>query len=120
MTKYLYAHTQLFPNGGKIWPELGELPSSIDVEALTIECINVTPVGCNNFMGASTWEFQVVGHGDLWYHTHYDWSIIENTPENVALHRQFQDIHRQREALQTRASAVHDKIRNLRHGDHAQ
>jgi hypothetical protein len=120
MIKYLYAHTKLFPNEGKIWPEPGELPASIDVESLTLECINVKPVGCTNFMGADTWNFQVVGHGDRWYHTHYDWSIVEDTPENIALLIEFDELHQQREALQLQASKLHNKIRHLRHGDRTQ
>lgn len=120
MTKYLYAHTQLFPNGGKIWPEPGDLPASMEVEPLTLECINVKPVGSDNFMGADTWHFQVVGHGEQWYHTHYDWSIVEDAPENIALVEKFHDLRRQLDELQIQASRVHNEIRNLRHGDGTQ
>jgi hypothetical protein len=114
-SRYIYNDCHLFPNEGKMFPEAGELPSSIDVDPMTLECINVKPAGNNNFMNADTWYFQIVGHGDRWYHTHYDWALVENTPENVALAWQFHEIHRKRDELQRHASTVFKQIRNLKH-----
>jgi hypothetical protein len=115
--KYVYNNNLLFPNGGSTWAKEDELPFSIKVEPLTLACINVKDVGNGNFMGSPTWHFQVEGHGDQWYHTHYAWSIVEDTEENVRLALKVREIHRQRDQLALQADRILKRIKNISNGE---
>ena len=77
--EYLFASDRLYPVDRSLdTHEHG----GILVEKDTLVCYDVTPVGDNNFMGASTWEFSVRGR-DGRFRTHYGWALVENTPENI-------------------------------------
>jgi len=100
--KYLYNYQYLYPVG----------KGQEDVKELTLECYDIEPTN-RNIIGGSQWEFKVVGRGDQMFRTSYDWALVENTPENLALITEFEEIHRQREVLQTKASAVHANIKRF-------
>lgn len=101
--KYLYNYKYLYPIG----------LDQENVKELTLECYDIQPAGRDNIVGKSRWEFKVVGRGDQIFRTSYDWSLVENTPENLALIAEFEEIHRQREELQAKASAVFGRVRRF-------
>lgn len=101
--KYLYNYKYLYPIG----------LAQEDVEELTLECYDIQPMGRRNIVGGSQWEFKVMGRGDQVFRTSYDWALVENTPENVALIAEFEEIHLQRAELQTKASAIFKRVRRF-------
>jgi hypothetical protein len=78
--EFVFASDRLYPVDRTLDTDKG---GGILVERDTLICYDVMPVGSNNFMGASTWEFKVRGHGDVLYRTHYAWALVQNTPENI-------------------------------------
>lgn len=88
----------------------GEIPDQAKVVPLTLRCINVSYSGTQNFMGSNTWRFQVDGHGENWYRTHYHWALIEDTPENRAKAERVHAIHAERARLLTDAVSVSNTI----------
>jgi len=100
--KYLYNYQYLYPVG----------KGQEDVKELTLECYDIKPAN-PNLIGGSQWSFKVVGRGDQLFHTSYDWALVENTPENLALIAEFEGIHRQRSALQTKASEVFSRVKRF-------
>jgi hypothetical protein len=100
--KYLYNYKYLYPAG----------QPQEDVKELTLECYDIQPIN-PNLIGGSQWKFKVVGRGDQKFITSYNWALVEDTPENLALIAEFEEIHRQREALQTKASEVFNRIKRF-------
>jgi hypothetical protein len=98
--KYLYNYRYLYPVGKQLE----------EVQELTLECYDVTPT-FPNLIGASSWDFKVVGRGDQLFHTSYDWSLVENTPENLEIIAEFKVKQIMRDALQDQASKVFKRIR---------
>ncbi len=101
--KYLYNYKYLYPVGAE----------QEDVVELTLECYDIRPMDRRNLVGAAQWEFKVVGRGDQLFRTSYDWALVENTPENLALIAEFEEIHRQRAVLQTKATEVFNRVRRF-------
>lgn len=109
MTTYLFRGPHLFPAPNNPFEGVEELKGK------TFRCTTVVAVGNDNFMGANTWDFQIEGRGDKWYGTHYNWALVEDTPENRALVEEFELIHKQRRQLQRDANAIFDQIKTIAH-----
>lgn len=76
--EYLFASDRLYP----VDRSGDDIGGGFLVERDTLVCYDVKDVGNGNFMGASTWEFSVQGREGR-FRTHYDWALVENTPENI-------------------------------------
>jgi len=100
--KYLYNYKYLYPVG----------KAQEDVKELTLECYDIQPAN-RNIISGSQWSFKVVGRGSQVFHTSYSWALIENTPENLTTIEEFEEIHRQQDALQTKASRIYSKIKRF-------
>ncbi len=103
---YLYNYDWLFPVEGEME----------ECEPLVLRCINIEPAGNNNFMGSSTWRFQIQGRTDgRWYQTHYAWSLVEETEDNLQVVKSFHEAHRQRGVLQQQANELFRKFVTVQH-----
>ena len=100
--KYLYNYKYLYPVGA----------GQEVVEELTLECYDIKPTN-PNFLGSSQLLFKVVGRGDQVFSTSYDWALVENTPENLLLIAEFEDIHRERADLQKKATKLYKRVRRF-------
>jgi|ERR1700682_4424612 len=98
--KYLYNCKYLYPVGKE----------QEDVKELTLECYDIQADARPNIVGTTSWEFKIVGRGNQVFRTSYEWALVVNTPENLALIAEFEEIHRQRDSLQINASAVFKRI----------
>jgi hypothetical protein len=100
--RYLYNYQYLYPVGKE----------QEDVKELTLECYDIQPARAN-MIGGRQWTFKIVGRGDQLFLTSYDWALVENTPENLALVAEFEAINRQRNQLESKASVAFKKIRRF-------
>jgi hypothetical protein len=107
MTVYLYNYDKLYYKQ-PINPSFGHRK----VESMTLRCHNVTKVG-GNFVGGTTYDFQLVGGDGTWFRTNYDWALVEDTPENLAQYEKWKNMQREWMEIQRRASTEHDKIRTF-------
>lgn len=105
---YLFRGPHLFANDENF------LDKSEEPEPMTLRCINVTPKGNNNFMGASRWDFQIEGRGDRWYHTYYEWALVEDTPENIELDARITRMREQQEILQRQITLLGRQITDVK------
>lgn len=102
MMEYLFASDRLYP---VYCPQTEGSHDPILVCPDSLICYDVKPIGNNNFMGASTWEFSVRGRTGR-YRTHYAWALVQNTPENLL------NLQRMRIA-QREVEAARNKVKRL-------
>jgi hypothetical protein len=74
--EYIFTSDRLYPVDRSLDTDPG---GGIMVDRDTLICYDVVDVG----VSAAVWEFSVHGKEGR-FRTHYDWSLVENTPENVA------------------------------------
>lgn len=98
--KFLYNFDTLFP----------ENKSPENVVPLTLECYDVRPAG-RTIVGTNSWTFKVVGRGDEVFSTSYDWSLVEASPENLAIVHEVKELHKQAGVLQNKASSLFAKVK---------
>lgn len=105
---YLFCGPHLFPVNGTFKDPVEE-PTP-----MTLKCVNVKPTGDNNFMNASTWEFQIEGRGDQWYRTHYYWALVEDTPENHALFNEREALYATMARLRAEVDIISARLTTIR------
>ena len=108
--EYIFASNRLYPVDRELDTSVH---GGILVDKDVLICYEVEPVGSNNFMGASTWQFKVRGHGDVLYKTHYDWALVENTPENVVRLKALRDTRRRIEEIEREAKRQFKLVANV-------
>lgn len=111
---YLFDSEMLFPRD-RSNADSGDIPHSVDVEPLKYKCINVAWAGAANFMGAPTWDFQIEGGvpglpKDQWFRTHYDWSLVENTPGNLSKAVYVRELLRRAAAVRAEATQANKSV----------
>lgn len=99
--EYLFSSSNLYSVGGGLDPAV--------VVPDTLVCYDVKQVHKPNFIGTLTWEFKVKGHGDTLYKTHYEWALVENTPENLQKLKALND----QQALVRRAIRERNRLSEL-------
>jgi len=108
--EYIFASDRIYPVDRSLDTHKH---GGILVERDTLICYDVVGIGSNNFMGASTWQFKVHGHGDTLYRTHYAWALVENTPENVERLKAAREAQRKVVAAQWEAKQVANLVTHV-------
>lgn len=111
MKTYLFNGPHLFKNGSSF------MDKNEEPEPMTLRCINVKCVGNDNFMGSDTWNFQIEGRGDEWYHTNYRWALVEETAANKSRMAAVMQIREEIRALELKARQIQNCVTDIGYRD---
>jgi hypothetical protein len=101
MCRYLYNYEFLYPVGG----------GREEVSPMTLEAINIERLSNRNIVGGKQWRFQVVGRGDQWFKTSYNWTLVEASPENLAQFEKLEQLRLRIQELQQEANKAFQQIK---------
>jgi hypothetical protein len=112
--EYLFNSDRIYPRlpsggpapGNLLWHKYG----GCIVKSGSLICYDVVQVIENNLVGGNTWDFKVRGYEGITFRTNYDWALVENTGENIALLRNWREARKDVERADARASSYWKRL----------